>query len=145
MTHKCQLWSVDNIVHFFHQGKGELFLLALKKTNFPILSAKLHLLIEFSFVKMTDLPLLGFMYNNISDDEKINIKRNAGIQVSIVYKDSPAYYANIVRGDIIIGINDIEIRNSDEFCELMKKFKKGDNITLTVIRQYQETKITYKL
>jgi hypothetical protein len=99
----------------------------------------------YFFVKMTDLPLLGFMYNNISDDEKINIKRNAGIQVSIVYKDSPAYYANIVRGDIIIGINDIEIRNSDEFCELMKKFKKGDNITLTVIRQYQETKITYKL
>lgn len=51
MTHKCQLWSVDNIVHFFHQGKGELFLLALKKTNFPILSAKLHLLIEFSFIQ----------------------------------------------------------------------------------------------
>ena len=37
-----------NIVHFFHQDKGELFLLALKKTNFPILSAKLHLQLEFS-------------------------------------------------------------------------------------------------
>lgn len=99
----------------------------------------------YFLVKMTDLPLIGFMYKNISDDEKINIKRNTGIQVSIVYKDSPAYYANIVRGDVIIGINDIEIRNSNEFCEIMKKYKKEDKITLTVIRQYQEAKISFKL
>ncbi len=48
MTHKCQLWSVDNISNFSHQSKGGLVPPGSEKTNFPILSAKLHLLIEFS-------------------------------------------------------------------------------------------------
>jgi S1-C subfamily serine protease len=63
------------------------------------------------------------------------------VLVRLVYKDSPVFYANIVRGDIIVRVNDSVINNEiDE-----DSFNAGDEIEIEFIRNNQAHTATIKL
>lgn len=64
-------------------------------------------------IQMIDIPL----------DVRKTLKRNRGAFVQYVKNDSPAFYADIVPGDIIIKVNDIDINNRNQLAEVIKDCK----------------------
>ena len=69
-------------------------------------------------------------------------KRNTGAFVNIVYKNTPAYYANIVRGDIIIKINDKEILNANDGISVINSIEKGSAVNIEVLRDRKSETIS---
>ncbi|MCA9332523.1 trypsin-like peptidase domain-containing protein [Candidatus Saccharibacteria bacterium] len=95
-------------------------------------------------------PYLGVRYLELTDDYAselgIDQKRGAYIvsgqdgQASII-SGSPAEKAGLKEGDIITKVNDEEINENTSLLSAVQKFKVGDTVELTVIRDGQEMKI----
>jgi aminopeptidase YwaD len=61
-----------------------------------------------------------------------------GLKVEGVTKDKPAYKAGLQVGDIITALNDEKISNIYDYMDRLKKYKIGDQITITVKRGDKE-------
>lgn len=57
-----------------------------------------------------------------------------GAEVLEVLEESTAEKIGILKGDIIIGIDDKEIRNSEDLVNTMSEFKNGDEIEIELVR-----------
>jgi len=89
-------------------------------------------------------PYLGIRYISLTPDivSQLGISVNNGayipssneIEQSII-AGSPADKAGLKEEDIITKINDTEIGPSNSLTALLGKYKVGDNVTLTVIRE----------
>ncbi|MEI6529189.1 MAG: PDZ domain-containing protein [Candidatus Falkowbacteria bacterium] len=96
-------------------------------------------------------PYLGINYINLSAVRIPNLNQDKGAliyptvdKVSVV-KDSPAALAGFVSGDIITWIDNQELNNASDLAELISKYKPGDKITVTYIRDAQEKVVDLKL
>jgi S1-C subfamily serine protease len=63
----------------------------------------------------------------------------------VVYNDSPVFYANIVRGDVIIRINDHLISNKNDYNRMLNSFNKGDVLEVELIRNNRNQIIKFKI
>lgn len=68
-----------------------------------------------------------------------------GAQISSVSKESAAEKAGLKRGDIITRIGDKKIEDTDDVSEAIHAHKPGDKVTITVLRDGKEQKITAEL
>ena len=68
----------------------------------------------------------------------------AGIEVSDVVKGSPAYGV-LHRGDVIISINGHETKTIEQFLKVMNGTKPGETVTLTVLRNGKEVRLSLTL
>ncbi len=59
-----------------------------------------------------------------------------GAFVSKIDMDSPAMSEGIQSGDIVIGINGAEIESSVEYVSYLNRYKSGDTVTITLMRQF---------
>ena len=59
----------------------------------------------------------------------------AGLYIRESIQDSPAYDAGIQNGDVLVGINDREIRKMEDYHEALKALHVGDEADVTVMRQ----------
>jgi len=84
------------------------------------------------FVKNKPLTL-GIYSSDIPLELRKVIKRNRGVLVKLIINDSPAFYADIIPGDVIIKIADIDINNYEEFKSVLKKYK-GQKTKFEIIR-----------
>lgn len=97
------------------------------------------------FVKSTKKPRFGVILNDLSNDQRVAIERNMGAVVIAVVEDTPAFFSNVLPGDILIKINDSNIRNAKHATELMQGFSpSADSAMFTVIRKGKEQTITIK-
>lgn len=89
----------------------------------------------------------GLFVADLSQQDRDKYKQNTGCLVNIVYKDSPAYYANLVHGDIITAINGKTVRSTDDFFEIRNNTSLGDVWNLAVVRdgQVKEVSLTFTL
>lgn len=88
-------------------------------------------------------PYLGVRYISLTDDiaeqQHLNVKRGAYIvtgdseQPSIVL-GSPADKAGLKSGDVIVKVNDQPIDENNSLTSVLGRFKVGEKITLTVVR-----------
>jgi|TARA_B100000315_G_scaffold121526_1_gene111339 hypothetical protein len=85
------------------------------------------------FVKSKPL-ILGISFEPIPDEIRKLIKRNRGVYVTLVVDDSPAYYADLVNGDIIISIEGEEINKLQDLYSLLKKHS-GNRTKFSIIRE----------
>lgn len=69
----------------------------------------------------------GFITAELSDDERSIYKRNAGAIVKHVVNRSPAFYSELFPNDIIIGINNKEVKSSSELKNIIR-----DEITRSI-------------
>ena len=99
-------------------------------------------LIEFKEVKR---PYIGIAGSSV--DETLTKKYNIpqGIYVDEIQKDSPAEKGGLQVGDIIIKIEDTEVKSVNELNRVKNTHNIGDKITLTIIRDNQEQKIEITL
>jgi hypothetical protein len=70
----------------------------------------------------------GIDGSDLSNKLRQEIGRNTGVYVNIVYKDTPAFYANILRDDVIIRINNYTINNYCDFLGIYDSFLTGTEV-----------------
>jgi S1-C subfamily serine protease len=58
---------------------------------------------------------------------------NAGVIITSVDSEGPAAQAGIVRGDILLEVDDVEIVHSAEVAEIIIEHEPGDELTLTIL------------
>ncbi|SFG15800.1 serine protease, S1-C subfamily, contains C-terminal PDZ domain [Oribacterium sp. WCC10] len=58
-----------------------------------------------------------------------------GLYISECIQNSPAYNAGIQNGDVLVGINETEIRNMSDYRTVLKELQTGDEADVTVMRQ----------
>lgn len=62
---------------------------------------------------------LGFLARNLQQKERVAYKRNTGVLINTVLEKSPAYYANLIKNDIVIKINGMDIIDLDSYFDAM--------------------------
>tara|TARA_B100002051_G_C16549946_1_gene542047 strand:- start:54 stop:809 length:756 start_codon:yes stop_codon:yes gene_type:complete len=68
----------------------------------------------------------------------IRIQDNAlGVNVASIDEEGPAYKSGLMYEDIIVAINDEEVKNTDDLTRIKLKYKIGDEITLKILRNNQ--------
>lgn len=104
-------------------------------------------LIKFGAVQRAYIGI-SYAPDNISEEQKKaqGVKDGPGIFVTGVASDGAAKAAGIQKGDFVTKINDVTINSSSELQEQVARYKPGDKITLTYIRDGKEqvTNITMK-
>ena len=80
---------------------------------------------------------LGIEVKDLSDADKIALGSNKGAVVDIVTKNTTAYEADIINGDLIRKISDDAVLDKDSFYKLLDKHE-GNTVKITLIRNGQE-------
>ena len=89
----------------------------------------------------------GFSVIELTQRDKEFNKQNTGCKVNIVFKNTPAYYANISYGDIITKINGKRIHSVNDYLNFHKKAHSGDYWKITLVRngKIKEIKIPFEI
>jgi len=82
---------------------------------------------------------------DLSNKLRQEIGRNTGVYVNIVYKDTPAFYTNILRGDVIIRINNYMINNYKDFLDIYDSFYTSKEVEVEYVRKSQTYTVKVKL
>lgn len=79
-------------------------------------------------------PRVGIQVEDLTDEMKMQIQSNSGVYIDIIMNNSPAFYSNLLRGDIIYSINNQRIINIEHYYQYIKARKKGEKLNLVLIR-----------
>jgi serine protease Do len=95
------------------------------------------------WVKMKP-PILGIMMAELDESTRTTYERNTGVYVDLVLNDTPAFAADLVPGDVIIGFNDEKVVDCPSLNQLLRQCA-GEEVTLTVLRKSGERTLTVQL
>jgi len=94
------------------------------------------------FVKFTKKLKYGVAFKELTPDERRSLERNTGVIIDVVMEDTPAFYANVLAGDVLIKIDGILVKNGQHAAELMSRVAPGAKSSLlTVLRNNEEKTI----
>jgi len=68
-----------------------------------------------------------------------------GARIASITKETAAEKAGLKKGDIITGIGDKKIENSDAVTKAIRSHKPGDKVAITFLREGKEQKVTAEL
>ncbi|OIP82677.1 MAG: deoxyribonuclease HsdR [Porphyromonadaceae bacterium CG2_30_38_12] len=99
---------------------------------------------QFGFVQRA---VLGVSMGDITSElaKEKNLKIMEGAYVSEVVEGSAADKAGVKKGDVITGINDVNIKSSAQLQEQIGRFSPGDKITVSVRRENKTLKLNAEL
>lgn len=101
--------------------------------------------------ELTPRPFLGVNYLDLSSVRIPNLNFDKGALIYpasdkvAVVKNSPASVAGLAVGDVITWIDNQEINKTNDLADLIAKYKPGDKIAITYLRDGQEKEIDLKL
>lgn len=72
------------------------------------------------FVRSNQPFRIGVSVRDLTPQERLQLERNTGAVVDVVVEDSPAFFANLLPGDVLVRIDRTDVRNMDHAHELMK-------------------------
>ena len=96
-------------------------------------------LINFRYV--TGRPQIGINTNDINEAQSRYYSIPVGVCILTVQEGSAADIAGLEVGDIIIDIEGQPVSTAKELNEVKNKFKAGDEITLTIVRNNKDIKV----
>jgi len=70
---------------------------------------------------------------------------DGGVKVTEITNESAAKKAGIKEGDIITKVDDTKISDPDQLTEAVRKHKPGEKVTVTLLRDKKEQKVTAEL
>ena len=89
---------------------------------------------------------IGFEYSNLSEEQRNRYKNNTGVIVDLVFKDTPAFYSNLIRNDIILKYNSIKTNNAEQlFTAVNKHYKTAGIAEVMILRDGVKQKIYVNL
>jgi len=90
-------------------------------------------------------PWLGIYYLCITPqiEERFNLAVDSGCYIAQVVPGSPADTAGIKEGDVIVKVNDQDMKAGEDLRQIMKTKKIGEEVTFLILRQdeYKEVKV----
>jgi membrane-associated protease RseP (regulator of RpoE activity) len=89
-----------------------------------------------SFWAKGKAPTFGVNVKALDDQTKSELGTNKGVLVRVVVKDSPAFEADILQGDVLLGFGDTEIRDPDQFFSLVEQ-NHGKTVSVLLYRNGQ--------
>ncbi len=89
-------------------------------------------------------PALGIFTDNLPPERKQELQRNTGVIVVAVVKNSPAFYANILRGDVVVKIGDTPVGDGKHFSSMSRDFL-GQTVPIELIRGKEAKTITVRI
>jgi len=88
---------------------------------------------------------IGIEVVDLDSALRLKLQRNTGVYIDVVFMESPAFYANLVHGDIIIKINNTSIVNKAAFNDITNSLRKGDRAKIIFLRNGIEYKVNVRL
>lgn len=89
---------------------------------------------------------VGLFVSDLTYEKRQEALCNVGAFVSTVYENTPAYYANMVRGDVITKINDINIASEFDYWNSIDMLVDSvDQLEVTYVREGVEQTVTVSL
>ncbi|MFP4522161.1 MAG: Do family serine endopeptidase [Fibrobacterota bacterium] len=82
---------------------------------------------------------------NYAARQALDIKDNAGVMVTTVYKGQPADKAGIKQGDVIMSVGGKKVRNVNELRNVIAGIKPGRKVSVTVIRDGNKKEVSLKI
>lgn len=92
-------------------------------------------------------PFLGVNYLDLSAVKILDMNVNKGALIYpgddkvAVVKNSPAAKAGLVANDIITWVNNQEVNSENDLADLVARYRAGDRITLSYLRDGQERQV----
>ncbi len=86
-----------------------------------------------TFWRKIDRPVFGGLVQDLTEDLRQKLQANRGLVVRAVMLDSPAFKADLLKGDIILKINDEPVPSAAQFYENLK-IMAGKNISVSLLR-----------
>jgi len=77
--------------------------------------------------------------------ERFNLTVDSGCYIIEVVRKSPAEKGGITAGDVIVKVDDQDIKTVEDLKEIMKAKKIGEETTLLILRQDKYEKVKVKL
>ena len=97
----------------------------------------------YYFVKSTQKHRFGFKFTDLPLDAAIELERNTGALVSLIYKRSPAFYAGIIPNDIIVRVNQTNIADSQHLLDILSAYPANSKqCVITILRNNREIVIS---
>jgi S1-C subfamily serine protease len=78
----------------------------------------------------------GAAVRDLTESERQALQSNKGVVIRTVVDDSPAYQADVLVGDIITAIDDVEITTVRSYDQGMKEHR-GRTVKLSIVRNGQ--------
>lgn len=94
---------------------------------------------------VTGRPVIGIGGRDVTEQDSKYYNIPVGIYVTQVSPYSAAELAGIQAGDVVVKFNGEDVKTIDELNEKKEKFKVGDRVTLTVIRNGETRNVDLKL
>lgn len=87
-----------------------------------------------------NMPIAYMGIKGIDVSQEANVELNVpyGAYVTEVAMNSPAMKAGIQRGDVIVYMDDSDIRNFEEYMKVLMKAEAGETVEVIIMRQSQE-------
>jgi len=90
------------------------------------------------FIRSLHKLKFGFALLDIDRNQKIALGKS-GVIVEIIFEDTPAHYSNLLEGDVITKLNQIEIQNVEHINKLLMNYDISNGVAnLSVIRNGEE-------
>ncbi len=86
---------------------------------------------------------LGIVIQDVNEDlaQSFGLKHVGGILISEVQKDSPASAAGLKQGDVILRLNDVELKNVSDLRNRVALLQPGSKAMLDIMRDGREKKV----
>lgn len=97
-----------------------------------------------TFWRRTRPPILGATLTSLPDSTRAALQRNTGAYVALVVIDSPAFKANILKGDVIVQFASKPVDSFQEVFDLLPTLA-GEKVTAQVIRGTQTLNVDIQL
>lgn len=92
-------------------------------------------------------PWLGVSITDLNEEmiDALQLKTDKGVLVMDVVPGSPAEKAGIIRYDVILEINRVQIQNSDHLVEMVSKSKLNESVAVLISRGDRTRLLTVKI
>lgn len=99
------------------------------------------------FLRQSEKRLrFGFIYRDLTSEERQKHETNKGVKISLVIKQTAAYQADLLEGDVLLKIDGERIEDSNHWRELVGSFPSQKiDVVLEVLRKGSRKSITLHL
>ena len=89
-------------------------------------------------------PATGVIPIDLSYEDTIRFNRNTGALVDVVAKDTPAFYANILPGDLIIQIDETLIGSAQDYGDYILS-NRGKEVSILLLRNGETQEVRLRI
>jgi C-terminal processing protease CtpA/Prc len=86
-----------------------------------------------TFWRKMERPVFGAFVQELSDEQKQKLETNHGLVIRAIMADSPAHQADVLKGDIILKVDGVQVPSVRKFYEDLES-KAGKQVELLILR-----------